>query len=320
MLKAKKKEIPVYVFVGFLEAGKTDFMQGVLEGNDFCRGERTLLLVCEEGENEYNPKKFSAPNIFIETIDSESELNPENLQKLTDKYMAEQVLVEYNGMWMMKSFYEAMPQRWMIYQILMVVDATTFMMYNKNMRNLMYDKLNAMEMIVFNRFTDDMSKDEFHKIVRAANRSADIIYEFGDDRIELDDIEDPLPFDINADVIEIRDVDYALWYRDINEEPQKYEGKTVSVKGRCLVGNDLPSSVFIFGRHVMTCCVEDIQFAGLIGTYPECEKKLKHGEWYKLTGRISVGYHPVYGEEGPILNVKEYKKAAPPVEEVATFS
>ena len=68
MLKAKKKEIPVYVFVGFLEAGKTDFMQGVLEGNDFCRGERTLLLVCEEGENEYNPKKFSAPNIFIEKL------------------------------------------------------------------------------------------------------------------------------------------------------------------------------------------------------------------------------------------------------------
>ena len=320
MLGKKRKEIPVYMFVGFLESGKTDFAQGALEGKDFNSGERTLLLVCEEGESEYEPKKFAAPNVYIETIEDESELNAANLQRLTDKYMAEQVLVEYNGMWMLKSFYEAMPERWMIYQILMLADSTTFLTYNKNMRNLMYDKLNAMEMIVFNRFTDDMSKEEFHKIVRAANRSAEIIYEFSDDRFELDDIEDPLPFDINADVIEINDVDYALWYRDINEEPEKYIGKTVCVKGRCLVGEDLPSSAFIFGRHVMTCCVEDIQFAGLIGKYPDSDKTFKHGDWYKITATVSVDYHEVYGESGPILNTKEYKKAAPPVEEVATFA
>ncbi len=320
MLKAKRKEIPVYLFVGFLEAGKTDFTQGVLEGKDFNSGERTLLLVCEEGENEYNPERFAAPNVYIETIDDVSELTTENLQKLTDKYMVEQVIVEYNGMWMLNSFYEAMPQRWMIYQILTIVDATTFIMYNTNMRNLMYDKLNAMDMIVFNRFTDDMSKEEFHKIVRGANRSADIIYEFGDDRIELDDIEDPLPYDINADIIEIRDVDYAIWYRDINEEPEKYDGKKVTVKGRCMIGGGLPDGAFIFGRHVMTCCVEDIQFAGLVGEYPDSEKKFKNGEWYKVTAKISVGYHDVYGEEGPILNTIDAKKAAPPVEEVATFA
>lgn len=320
MIKTNKKEIPVYMFIGFLEAGKTEFAQGALEGPDFNTGERTLLLLCEEGIEEYDPSKFAAPNVFIETVEDESDLTMEHLSALTKKHKAEQVIVEYNGMWMLQNFYDAMPPAWMIYQILMVADATTFFSYNQNMRNLMYDKLNASEMVVFNRFTDDMVKDDYHKIVRAANRSADIIYEFGEDRYEMDDIEDPLPFDIDADVIEIRDVDYALWYRDINEDEQKYDGKTVKVKGRCMVGNGLPKNAFIFGRHVMTCCVEDIQFAGLVGKAKDVEDHVKNGEWYTVTAKVKVDYHEVYGESGPVLYATEIKKAAPPVEEVATFS
>lgn len=320
MLKAKKVEIPVYMFIGFLEAGKTTFAQEALEGKEFNSGVNTLLLLCEEGEEEYDASKFACPNVFPEVIEDEEDLTPEHLAELAKKHDAKQVIVEYNGMWMMNGFYEAMPENWLIYQILMVADANTFLTYNANMRNLMYDKLNATEMVVFNRFTEDKDKMAYHKIVRAANRSAEIIYEYGEDRYEIDDIEDPLPFDINADVIEIRDVDYALWYRDINEDDKKYIGKTVKVKGRCLTGGELPAGAFVFGRHVMTCCVEDIQFAGLIGKMKGAEKEIKHGEWYTVTAKISVDYHEVYGESGPILNVLEIKKAAPPVEEVATFS
>ncbi len=319
MIRAKRREIPVYMFIGFLEAGKTEFMQGALEGEEFNTGERTLVLLCEEGIEEYNPEKFAQPNVYIEVVEEEKDLNIKKLQELAEKHKAEQVLVEYNGMWMLNNFFEAMPRNWRIYQILMVADATGFMAYNKNMRNLMYDKLSTAEMVVFNRFTDDMKKEDYHKIVRAANRSADIIYEYGGDRYEIDDIEDPLPFDINAPVIEIRDLDYALWYRDINAEEKNYLGKTVKVKGRCLIGADLPPNTFIFGRHVMSCCVDDIQFAGLIGKMKGISTKVKHGEWYTITATVSVDYHEVYGESGPILNATEIKKAAPPVEEVATF-
>ncbi len=320
MIKAKKVEVPVYMFIGFLESGKTTFAQEALEGKDFNSGVNTLLLLCEEGEEEYDKSRFASQNVFTEVIEDESELTKEHLAELAKKCDAKQVIVEYNGMWMMNSFYEAMPESWLIYQILMVADANTFVMYNANMRNLMYDKLNATEMVVFNRFSDDKNKEEYHKIVRAVNRSAEIIYEFGEDRYEIDDIEDPLPFDVDAPVVEIRDVDFALWYRDINDEEEKYVGKTVKVKGRCLTGGGLPSGAFVFGRHVMTCCVEDIQFAGLIGKMEDADKKIKHGDWYTVTAKISVDYHEVYGESGPILNVIEFAKAAPPVEEVATFN
>ena len=59
-------EIPVYLFTGFLESGKTKYMQETLEDKRFNEGERTLLLVCEEGEEEYDPSTFASPNVFVE--------------------------------------------------------------------------------------------------------------------------------------------------------------------------------------------------------------------------------------------------------------
>ena len=46
------EQIPVYLFTGFLEAGKTKFIQETMEDPRFNEGERTLLLICEEGLEE----------------------------------------------------------------------------------------------------------------------------------------------------------------------------------------------------------------------------------------------------------------------------
>lgn len=318
-MRKMKKDIPVYIFLGFLEAGKTFFIQEAMEGREFNDGKRTLLLLCEEGIEEYEPERCAAPNVFIEPVGSLEELTVEHMAELTEKHRVEQVMVEYNGMWMLNSFYDAMPPEWIIYQVLMVAEAKTFLTFNKNLRSLVFDKLRATEMVVFNRFEHDMDKQEYHKIVRAVNRSADIIYEYSDEEYELDDIIDPLPFDVDAPVIEVKDMDYALWYRDVNEDMKKYIGKTVEIKGRGLTGGGLPKDAFVFGRHVMTCCADDIEFAGLIAKYHDSAGRVEHGGWVKLRAEISVEFHEVYGESGPILNVKELKKAAPPVEEVATF-
>jgi len=318
-MKNMQKEIPVYLFLGFLESGKTQFIQDSLESEDFNDGAPTLLLVCEEGIEEYNPKKFAAPNVFIEVLHDQSELVKKRMEELTEKYKVEQVVVEYNGMWLMQPFIDAMPDEWIVYQALMLAEAPSFIMYNKNMRNLVYDKLRVMEMIIFNRFEKDMNKEEYHKIVRASNRSAQIIYEYDAEEYEVDDIEDPLPYDINAEQIKIREIDYAIWYRDINEETDKYIGKKVTVKGRSLIGGGLPKDAFVFGRHVMTCCEEDIEFAGFVAKYPDSESKLEHAGWVNITAEVCQEYHEMYGESGPVLKVIEIKKAAPPVEEVATF-
>ena len=75
-------EIPVYLFVGFLESGKTKFIQETFEDPNFDSGDKTLLLVCEEGEEEYNQKKFAFPGVTLYNLEDKAELNPQNLAKL----------------------------------------------------------------------------------------------------------------------------------------------------------------------------------------------------------------------------------------------
>lgn len=311
-------EIPVYLFTGFLEAGKTRFIQETLEDRRFNAGERTLLLMCEEGEEEYAPDTFAGGNVFIETIEEESSLTPANLAALQKKHRATRVLVEYNGMWMLDSLYQNMPEEWSIYQEFLFVDARTFLNYNANMRPLVVDKFKSCELVVFNRADDTTDKLMFHKIVRATSRRANIAFEYPNGKVEYDEIEDPLPFDINAPVIEIADGDYALWYRDVTEDAGKYSGKTVRFKGTVALSPKLGRDVFIIGRHVMTCCADDIKYAALVAKWPE-SSTLHKRDWVMLTAKISIEFHKAYGTKGPVLTAISVEPAEKPEEEVATF-
>ena len=311
-------EIPVYLFTGFLESGKTTFIQEALEGDDFNAGERTLLLLCEEGEEEYHKSRFFGTNVFIEPVEEEEELTTEHLRKLQLKHRVERVIVEYNGMWGLDTIYRNMPDEWVTYQEMCFVDANTFLAYNQNMRQLVYDKLKSAELVVFNRCEEGFDKMAFHKIVRAANRKSQILYEYEKDHVEMDDIKDPLPYDLNAPLIDIADNAFAEWYRDINEEQDKYHGKILRVKGRCAVGGGLPEDRFVFGRHVMTCCVEDIQFAGLVCKWPK-GGQLKHGSWVTITAEVKVEYEETYGEVGPVLYCSSVEPAEEADPEVAQF-
>ena len=312
------RETPVYLFTGFLEAGKTKFIQETLEDKRFCNGERTLLLVCEEGEEEYAPDEFADRSVMIRTIEDQSELNPGHLTALLSETRAERVVIEYNGMWMLDVLYGAMPEGWMVYQEFLFVDSATFLNYNANMRQLVYDKLKSCELVVFNRFRPDMDKMAFHKIVRGASRRSDIAYEDVNGKVEYDDIQDPLPFDLNAPVVEIGDEDFAVWYRDMSEEPKNYEGKTVRFKCRALVRKKLPPHSFVVGRHVMTCCVEDIQFAGLVCQWDKAES-IRDDSWMILTAEIRFKFSRAYGKKGPVLTYLSHEECEPPAQPVATF-
>lgn len=312
-------DIPVYLFTGFLESGKTKFIQETLEDERFNSGEKTLLIICEEGEEEYEPSSFSGKNVSIKMVDKKEDLTAEVLSAWQKETRSERVIVEYNGMWTLDAFYNAMPQKWAVYQEMMFADASTFVSYNANMRSLVVDKLKSAEIVIFNRYDSSIDKLPLHKIVRGISRRSAIVYEYKDGSTEEDDIEDPLPFDVNAPVIEIADTDYALWYRDMMEDTGKYNGKTVKFKGIIARDKKLGDSTFVAGRHVMTCCAEDVQYAGLIA---ECETpcmSLKTGDWIMITATASVEKHKAYKGVGPVLRVKEYAATTEPAEKVVTF-
>lgn len=310
--------MPVYLFTGFLESGKTKFIQETLEDKRFCNKEKTLLLVCEEGEEEYAPEQFATDTVVIRVLEGQEQLTTENLTKWAQETKADRVVIEYNGMWLLDALYAAMPEGWVVYQEFMFADAGTFLSYNGNMRQLVYDKLKNCELVVFNRFKPDMDKMEFHKVVRAASRRADIAYESTDGKVVYDDIEDPLPFDLNAPVIEIGDADFAEWYRDLGETPANYEGKTVRFKCRALKRSKMPANTFIVGRHVMTCCVEDIQFAALVCQWEKADS-VQDDSWMILTAKLNFKFNKAYGRKGPVLSYVSHELCEAPEQPVATF-
>ncbi len=312
-------QIPVYVFTGFLDSGKTKFIQETLGDERFNAGERTLLVVFEEGEEEYDFSTYPHKNVYLEVLD-QTTVTSKELLALQKKHKAQRVVAELNGMQQVGDLYMRFPEGWVVAQEVMFADSTTFMTYNSNMRNLVMDKLVGAQMVVFNRLEKGADIMPFHKLARAASRKIDILYDYTDGSTSFDDIEDPLPFDINAPVIQVQDADFALWYRDMSEEPEKYDGKTVQFKAQVAMLRRDKDNMFAPGRFVMTCCADDIQFCGIPCRYDQA-KTLESRSWVMVTARISAEKHRLYkGSLGPVLTAIEVIPGAEPaVPDVAEF-
>ena len=313
------QQIPVYSFTGFLDSGKTKFIQETLEDERFNAGERTLVLLFEEGEEEYDISTYPHKNVYIEILDQQT-VTTKQLAALQKKYKAERVVAELNGMQQIGDLYMKFPESWVVAQEVMFADSTTIMAYNANMRNLVMDKLVGAQMVVFNRLEKGSDIMPFHKLARAASRRIDILYDYTDGTTQFDDIEDPLPFDINAPVICVNDDDYAIWYRDVTEEPEKYDGKTVCFKAQVAMLRRDKNGIFAPGRFVMTCCVDDIQFCGIPCRY-EGAATLESRSWVMVTAKITAEKHKLYkGDIGPVLTaIQVVKGAEPAIPDVCTF-
>ena len=311
-------QIPVYAFTGFLDSGKTKFIQETLEDERFNAGERTLLLVFEEGEEEYDFSTYPHKNVYLETLDQQT-VTTKELQALAKQYKAQRVVAELNGMQQVGDLYMRFPENWAVAQEVMFADATTIMTYNANMRNLVMDKLVGAQMVVFNRLEKGADVMPLHKLARAANRRIDILYDYTDGSTSYDDIEDPLPFDINADIIDIPDDDFGIWYMDCQDEPQKYTGKTVKFLAQVCQTNRAGKNSFVPGRFAMTCCVQDIQFVGFPCSY-DGYKALEQRAWVKVTAKVGYKFHNIYRGKGPVLTALSVEPAEKPLNDVVTFS
>lgn len=314
-------EIPVYFFTGFMDSGKTTLIQETLFENGFAEDDdRILIIACEDGDIEYDTEKLKTINASVAMVESEADFNTEHLQEIADEYRPDVVFIEYNGTWGVGDVYEMeLPRNWVIVQSLATVDATTFEMYMANMRPMMMEQFFRAEVVIINRCDDDTPKSKFRGNIKAVNRPAQIVYERADGTI--DDREEELPFDINADVIEISDADYALWFMDCMENPKKYDGKTVHFLGLVYNPKDgkLKRGVIVPGRFAMTCCIEDITFLGMM-CKTGMENTPEHRSWIDLTARIKVEFAKEYKGRGPILYPIELKPAEKPEDELVYFS
>ena len=308
-------DIPVYLIAGFLDAGKTNFINGILE-DGFARQDRTLLLCCEEGEEEYNSRALD--NVTVITIEDEEELKCSYLKELEKKYRPQQVLIEYNGMWQMERLYrEVLPANWVLYQIMTMVEASTFDLYAKNMGQLMMEKITNADMLVFNRCTPELRDSLRKRNLRMVNRRADIFLENVDGSSEDYLTGDECHFDLSQDVIDIPDDDFGVWYVDVMDHPDRYNGKLVHMKLIMCHSKKYPG-IHCPGRFAMVCCENDIQFLGLIAKGDTLDQ-YENRDWIEVTARMSAEKHKAYKGVGPVMNILSVAPCEKPAQEVVTF-
>ncbi len=312
------QEIPVYLFTGFMDSGKTTLIKETLIENGFAEQGKSLIICCEDGDEEYDEEELKKVNARVVMAENEEDFTAEFLQNANLSYLPDQVFLEYNGTWGMDTLLETeLPKGWVIVQSLATVDATTFEMYLNNMRQMIMEQLFGADVVIINRCDDSTDKGKFRRNIKAQNRKAQIVYERADGT--LDEREEELPFDISGDELDISDADYAIWYMDCMENPKKYEGKKVRYLALVYNPEKLKKGVLVPGRFAMTCCVDDVTFIGFKCKYPD-EDKIPHKSWITITAEVRVEFAREYKGKGPVLYPVSIEPAEAPDDELVYFS
>lgn len=325
MFGTRKKELMVYVILGFLEAGKTSLIRDLLADELFDDSAKTLILACEEGEEEYPRKLLEQVNSACEYVEDEESFCGKVVEKFLKKHRPDRIIIEYNGMWtvnhiprMYDELEEICFDREVVFQTIDVVNDETFNLYMKNMPSLMVEQFKVSEMIIVNRCSvDKTNKTAVRGSVKAVNPRAQIVYESEDDAFY--EMKEELPFDINADIIEIENDDFGIWYVDMMDHEASYSGKTLKLTGMLQKPRGLEQGFAVFGRYAMTCCADDVQYIAFLckaDNWADYQNK----EYVTITARLEFKFRKEYGEEGPVFYAEAVEPAGKPQEELVYFN
>ena len=312
-------KVPIYLITGFLESGKTSFLSFTLQQDYFQVEGKTLLILCEEGEEEYDEEALKKSNTVVEVIDSEEELTPERLAAMDILHQPERVIIEYNGMWLVSNFEKMqLPKGWGVEQQITCVDGSTFQMYMANMKSIFMDMVRNADMVVFNRSKKEYPLANFRRSIKVVNPSAEVIFE--DEEGEMTDIfADQMPFDLDAEIVDIPPEDYGIWFVDAMDHPDRYVGKTLRFKARARRPRGMGSKFFIPGRTAMTCCADDTTFLGYV-CRSDNASHIKEGSWVEVTAKVAFENRTEYQGEGIVLYASDAKECEPLKDEMVYFN
>ncbi len=308
--------IPVYVINGFLDSGKTEFITYTLGQPYFQTRSTTLLVVCEEGENEYDERLLKKSRTVMEVMEDEEEFTSQNLISLEKKHKPSRIIIEYNGMWNVKNM--KFPWHWKMEQQITMINGATFASYFTNMKSLVAEHIRQSELIIMNRC--DGMEDKlagYKRNIMALNQSAEIIFENASGEMNVT-LEEDLPYDLNEDPIVLNDMGYGFWYLDALDNMERYKGRTVEYTAMVLHPQNFPAGYFVPGRMAMTCCADDMAFLGYACKYDDADS-LEQKSWVKVTAKVAVEYFEDYGKEGPVLHAIKVEPAKKPKNEVISF-
>lgn len=306
---------PVFICTGFLDSGKTTFVKETLMEQDWIEPGRTLLLLCEEGEEEYSEEYLEEKDIVLLNIDEFSQLNTTFFKNCEKNFCPAQVVIEYNGMWKLEDLLAIRyPRNWELQGVYSTVDGTTLEMYLKNMRNKLMEQLTESELIVVNRCPEGVDRSGFRRALKVQNPMAQLIFEGMDGQIIQPTAED-LPYDVKGDKIVIADEDFGIWYVDASDHPELYLHKEIEFKAQAFRPKGMPEDMFVPVREIMTCCADDTRYYG----YPcKAEQKiaLPKQKWVKVRARFEYEAPRGYEDRQPVLYLIEMQETEKPEENV----
>ena len=314
----RENGVPVYIITGFLDSGKTKFINEMLGDPGFSEGERTLILRCEEGEEEYDPQLLKQANAVVRDLVEMEDLETK-LIEYDNELQPERIIFEYNSTWLMETLYDApKPEEWELAQIVTMVDSSTFDIYLNNMRTFMTDGLKEADLVLFNRCDENTPKRNYRRATIALNNTVRIYFDNLDGTTDDGITEEDLPYDMSASPVVITDDLFGVWYIDTMEHPERYDGKLIKLKGQVAYGKNMPNKCYVLSRQAMTCCADDI--AG-IGYVCMTEKPIpKEGEFVECVVKAEKAYSPIHAHEALILIEQSRQPAEKPEEEVVTFN
>ena len=303
---------PVFIINGFLDSGKTTFIIDTLKNDGFHKQGNTLLLVCEEGEVEYNKKELIKYNVHIETFEDVDSFNVDKLYELTEVYHPDRIVIESNTMWDLNQV--KFPSTFQVAQIVSFIDFTTFGVYYNNMRQMFVDNLRFSDLVVINRCENPEDLAQYQTSLKLINGNAQWIAMNSKGEVQ-EAFETPLPYDIEQDVIVIENEHYARWYIDTFDHKERYNGKTVEFNALVLRSRKLPKGTGVVGRYALTCCDKDMQFYGHLCMIKN-ELKIKSKTWVKIKALIKYEYSDEYEEEEVVLHpisIEKIKEIEEPI-------
>ena len=310
---------PVYICTGFLDSGKTTFIKDTLMKQEWIEEGPTLLLQCEEGEEEYSEKYLDENGLFLFNIEEREKLNKTFFENCEKIYHPVQVIIEYNGTWDLQEILdEDFPRNWEIQGVYSTVSGETLDMYLKNMRNMLMNQLTESELIIINRCGENTDRSAFRRALKIQNPQAQLIFEGVDGNI-IPQTEEDLPYDLKADHIFIDDVDFGTWYVDAYEHPERYEHKKITFLAQLFRPKGMPANMLIPGRQIMTCCADDITFLGFICKHMAIED-MKANTWVRARGKVGFEFKRAYRGRGPVITLESLEPIQEPEDELVYFN
>lgn len=301
----------VYFVNGFIESGKTYFIKNILAQDYFKIPGKTLVIACEEGEEEYDETELSELNATVEYIEEEKDFTQKTIEALEKKHNPERIMIEFNGMWNRRG----LDLSWCGEELveMTIFDATTFRIYSENLRPILAEQVRNADVILF--YKADLVRDQlpsFMRSLKALNNNVALIFRGAKGDIFLDP-DESLPYDIKKNNLELNDVGFCVFCLDAMQRRSIYEGKNVKFSAQVHHMRDGDEFEFIAGRMVITCCQADMIFSGIICEYIKV-RELENKSWIEAEGTVRIKKDKVLKQEIPVIVIRSLKQVEAPAE------